>query len=224
MLPSLREDYLEAILVHTEKHQANPTEHDIAQALHVTDEAVHSHMEELARSGDVMPDKQGEVVLTAAGEDTGRQVIKKHETLQCFLTEILGMDSSLASDEACKIEHTVSDETIDRLDVYLRSPVPQTSIDTSTRPGRSCIRGSPQQGPCSYSQSLVDFEEGDRLVVRDILGRACAKRLLDLGVVPGQAVVIKRKLGNQSVVVQVKGCDVALSPEIASAICVERLP
>jgi len=43
-------------------------------------------------------------------------------------------------------------------------------------------------------------------------------------VVPGQLVVIKRKLRNGSIVVQVKECDVALSPENASAICVERIP
>lgn len=167
-------------------------------------------------------------MLTAAGAETGRQVIKKHETLQCFLTDILGMDSLRASDEACKIEHTVSDETIDRLDVYLHAPVPQTPGNADAGPpvgpDRFCIRRGHQHGLCSHSQSLVDFDEGKRLVVRDILGRACAKRLLDLGVVPGQVVVIKRKLGNQSVVVQVKGCDVALSPEIASAICVELLP
>ena len=224
MLPSLREDYLEAILIHSEKNQASPSTYDLAQALHVTNETVRSHMEELARSGDITLEKQGEIVLTAAGAETGRQVIKKHETLQCFLTEILGMDSSRASDEACRIEHTVSDETIDRLDVYLRAPVPQDSVGPGAGPDHFCIRRGQQHGLCRYSQSLVDFNEGERLVVRDILGRACAKRLLDLGVVPGQVVVIKRKLGNQSVVVQVKGCDVALSPEIASAICVELLP
>ncbi|MDD1688200.1 MAG: ferrous iron transport protein A [Methanoregula sp.] len=41
--------------------------------------------------------------------------------------------------------------------------------------------------------------------------------------VPGQRVAIKRKLSDGALVVQVKGCDVALSPEIASAIGVERL-
>jgi len=40
--------------------------------------------------------------------------------------------------------------------------------------------------------------------------------------VPGEHVLIKRKLSNGALVVQVKGCDVALSPEIASAIGVER--
>jgi DtxR family Mn-dependent transcriptional regulator len=47
---------------------------------------------------------------------------------------------------------------------------------------------------------------------------------MDLGVVPGQKVLIKRKLRNRSIVVQVKDCDLALSPEIASAVCVERMP
>ncbi len=151
------------------------------------------------------------------------QIIKRHETLQCFLRDILGMDQSSASDEACKIEHAVSDETIDRLGDYLRSPPPQSPPGghAEMAPG---IRGSVQPDTCRYARSLVDFGEGDRLVVRDILGRGCSKRLLDLGVVPGQKVIIKRKLRNRSIVVQVKDCDVALSPENASAICVERTP
>jgi DtxR family Mn-dependent transcriptional regulator len=70
--------------------------------------------------------------------------------------------------------------------------------------------------------SLLDFNEGDELVVRCILGQASAKRLLDLGVVPGEKVKIRRKHGKDALVVQVKGCDVALSPEIAAAVSVER--
>jgi DtxR family Mn-dependent transcriptional regulator len=60
------------------------------------------------------------------------------------------------------------------------------------------------------------------VVVQRILGQERANRLLDLGVVPGERVRIKRKLANQSIVVQVKGCDVALSPEVAASVCVER--
>jgi DtxR family Mn-dependent transcriptional regulator len=74
----------------------------------------------------------------------------------------------------------------------------------------------------STSRSLLDFSEGDELVVRCILGQSSAKRLLDLGVVPGEKVKIRRKHGKDALVVQVKGCDVALSPEIAAAVSVER--
>ena len=222
MLPSLREDYLEAILLYASRHPAPPSSHDIATALRLPEPDVSAHLTELAAAGDLTISGTGAVVLSETGRETGQRVIKKHETLQCFLTEILGMDSSSASNEACRIEHAVSDETIDRLGNYLRAPPLQVA-----KPGNppenavyhsSCI----QNDPDGISLTLADCEEGDRVFVRSISGRSCAKRLLDLGVVPGQPVSIKRKLSNRSLVVQVKACDVALSPEIASAIFVER--
>ena len=224
MRASLREDFLEAILIHTGRHTHPPSAQDLGKVLHIDEGDVHTHLSELARLGDISLQKDGGIALTGQGMATGRQVIKKHETLQCFLTEILGMDTSSASDEACRIEHAVSDETIDRLGDYLRLPVPQSPPGGPAKPAMTCVRRFRRGDSCGYARSLVDFEEGDRLVVRDIFGRGCSKRLLDLGVVPGQLVVIKRKLRNRSIVVQVKECDVALSPEVASAICVERMP
>ncbi len=223
MRTSLREDYLEAICIHTGRYFRPPTAIDLSTVLHIDEQSVRTDVDELARRGDVSLGPDGSIILSDLGIATGKQIMKRHETLQCFLSEILGMDQSSASDEACRIEHAVSDETIDRLGDYLRSPVPQPTSAIHPDPA-PCIRGVQRPDTCGFARSLVDFEEGQRLIVRDILGRGCAKRLLDLGVVPGQQVTIKRKLRNQSIVVQVKDCDVALSPEVASAICVERMP
>ena len=223
MLPSLREDYLEAILVFTTRQKSLPFAQGIADVLSIQKSEADIHVQELLGLGDITLQPDGRIELTPAGMAIGQQTIKKHETLQCFLTEILGMDSSSASDEACKIEHAVSDETIDRLGDYLRTPAPQQCGGQKGHLFRFCTRGSQRTSSCGLGQSLVDFCEGEHLIVRDILGRGCSKRLLDLGVVPGQQIIIKRKLKNQAVVVQVKDCDVALSPEIASAVCVERM-
>jgi DtxR family transcriptional regulator, Mn-dependent transcriptional regulator len=221
MRNSLREDYLEAICIFTGRYSHPPRTTDLSTALHIDAGDVRSDVDELERLGDVLLGSDGSIILTDQGRATGKRIMKRHETLQCFLSEILGMDSSSASDEACKIEHAVSDDTIDRLGSYLRSPLPQSPDGIHEEPPPS-IRGSGLPDSCGIARSLVDFEEGERLVVQNILGRGYSKRLLDLGVVPGQQVTIKRKLRNQSIVVQVKDCDVALSPEIASAICVEK--
>jgi DtxR family transcriptional regulator, Mn-dependent transcriptional regulator len=221
MRNSLREDYLEAICIFTGRYSHPPRTTDLSTALHIDAGDVRTDVVELESMGDVLLGNDGSIILTDQGGATGKQIMKRHETLQCFLSEILGMDQSSASDEACKIEHAVSDDTIDRLGSYLLSPLPQSPDGIHEEPPLLiCRRRLPDS--CGIARSLVDFEEGERLVVRNILGRGCSKRLLDLGVVPGQQVTIKRKLRNQSIVVQVKDCDVALSPEIASAICVEK--
>ena len=222
MQPSLREDYLEAIQQFSEKNAHPPRYEELAVALGKTESGVRSDMEDLVSSGDVSILPEGVITLTGQGKQTGESVIKKHETLQCFLSEILGMDTSSASEEACTLEHAVSDETIDRLGQLI---VKQDG-KWHRRWGRHGRQMStPQCTEEDYDcqcPSISDCAEGENVIIHCIHGRACAKRLLDLGMVPGERASIKRKLPNGALVVQVKGCDVALSPEIASAIGVER--
>jgi DtxR family Mn-dependent transcriptional regulator len=222
MQPSLREDYLEAIQQFSEKNAHPPRYEEMAAALGKSKSEVRSDMEDLVSSGDVSLLPGGVITLTGKGKQTGESVIKKHETLQCFLSEILGMDTSAASDEACTLEHAVSDETIDRLGRLI--------VKRDGLRHREWGRGGKGTGTVPYAvedydckcPSISDCEEGENVIIHCIHGRACAKRLLDLGMVPGERASVKRKLSDGALVVQVKGCDVALSPEIASAIGVER--
>jgi len=222
MHPSLREDYLEAVQLFSEKNTRFPLTEELAAALLKPVPAVRSDMAELVSGGDVIISPEDVIALTVQGKLTGTSVMKKHETLQCFLSEILGMDKSSASDEACTLEHAVSDETIDRLGKLMvtrehrhhhgkRKHIKSGERTCRVETGEFC------QSPC-----ISDFYEGEEVMIQCIHGRACAQRLLDLGLVPGERVTIKRKLSNGALVVQVKGCDVAVSPEIASAIVVER--
>ena len=209
--PSEREDFLEAIFILTRDGNNPPVIREIASALRKPEVDVSSVMTALAKNGDIILAGDGHAILTQQGQELGMRVVKKHETLQCFLSEILGMDRSLASSEACVLEHAVSDDTINRIGTYLKSP--PRRWQRGQGPGGEIVCPLP---------ALTDFNEGDDLIVTSILGRERANRLLDLGLVPGERVRIKRKLANNALVVQVKGCDVALSPEVAASVCVER--
>jgi DtxR family transcriptional regulator, Mn-dependent transcriptional regulator len=225
MQPSLREDYLEAVQLFSEKNARNPRHEELAAALSKPVPVVHADMAELVSGGDVIVADDGVIALTGKGKLTGTSVMKKHETLQCFLSEILGMDSTSASDEACTLEHTVSDETIDRLGrlIVTQNHHRHQRMGKHRKPAgdRTCRLETDE---FCQSQSISEFAEGEVVIIQCIHGRACAQRLLDLGLVPGERATIRRKLSNGALVVQVKGCDVAVSPEIASAIGVERLP
>jgi len=222
MQPSLREDYLEAIQIFSEKNARFPIPEELAAALFKPVPEVRSDMAELVSSGDVIFADGGTITPTGQGKQTGTSVMKKHETLQCFLSEILGMDKSSASDEACTLEHAVSDETIDRLGklIVTREYHRHHGKGKHRKSGERTCRV--EKDEFSQSLSISAFSEGEEVIIQCIHGRACAQRLLDLGLVPGERATIKRKLSNGALVVQVKGCDVAVSPEIASAIGVER--
>lgn len=200
----------------------SPLPHDIAIVFGKPEREIRADLEGLKESGDITFNGDEAINLTLTGKSVGECVIKKHETLQLFLSEILGMDSSTASSEACNLEHSVSDETVDRLGNYLKKTRPLGNIINDRQTPAVCgYTGMTCDESCT-PPSLLDFNEGDELVVRCILGQSCAKRLLDLGVVPGEKVKIRRKHGKDALVLQVKGCDVALSPEIAAAVSVER--
>jgi DtxR family Mn-dependent transcriptional regulator len=222
MQRSLREDYLEAIQHFTMTTGHSPLLQDIAAIFGKSEREIRSDLEGLKESGDITISGDDAINLTITGKSVGECVIKKHETLQLFLSEILGMDSSTASSEACTLEHSVSDETVDRLGNYLKKTRPSGNIITDRQKPVVCGFTGNSCDESSTPSSLLDFNEGDELVVRCILGQSSAKRLLDLGVVPGEKVKIRRKHGKDALVLQVKGCDVALSPEIAAAVSVER--
>lgn len=222
---SLREDYLEAIQIFLEKNARNPRHEDLAAALSKPVTVVRSDMADMASGGDVIIAADGLIALTEQGRKTGASVMKKHETLQCFLSEILGMDSTSASDEACTLEHTVSDETIDRLGKLIVTHDHHRHLKMGKHRKHACDKTCRMESnDFCQSPSISEFSEGEVVIIQCIHGRACAQRLLDLGLVPGERATIRRKLSNGALVVQVKGCDVAVSPEIASAIGVERLP
>jgi len=150
--------------------------------------------------------------LTAKGKTIASEVARKHRVLQCFLTEVLGIEEEAANREACALEHDISDEIIDRLSSYL-------DCDGCPPPGR--------RAGCRWGQdacTLLDCEEGDTVRVAAVRRPRRNRRLLDLGIFPGEIVEIRRKLPNHSVVVRVKGCDIGISPEIATSIVVESCP
>lgn len=209
MLSSMVEDYLEAILEIAENSGRPPTVEEIAAALKTGKETASSTIAALAREGYL--EQVGDAVrLTEKGAALASKVARKHTVLQCFLTEMLGVDTNSASREACTLEHGISDDTIERLSSYMSG--------TATAPSRMRRRRGQE------TVTLLDCNEGDIARVALMRGPGGHRRLLDLGVFPGEIVEVRRKLPNNSVVVRVKGCDIAISPEIARSIFVESCP
>ncbi len=216
MDPYLREDYLEAILNARDEHGRQPVFADLAAAMDVDTAAIKKVLEELVREGYCNLESGDSVSLTPEGEDLAARVRRKHQVLECFFTEMLGMDVDSASQEACTLEHEISDETIGRLSSYLTRRPGEGGAGRRRGMGRGC------SGIAAAIPSVLDFEEGAQVKVMMIQRPGRNQRLADLGIVPGEDLTIQRKLRNNSVVVHVKGCDIALSPEIALSILVER--
>ena len=113
-LTSVMEDYLEAIF-DLDKSQKVVRVRDIAGKLEVKMPTVTSMLKTLSGRGLVHYEKYGYVELTPRGSRIGRKIHHRHEILYRFLTEILNVPPQTAEDEACKMEHTLGGNTLERL-------------------------------------------------------------------------------------------------------------
>ena len=103
------EDYLEAMLMMQQKH-GYIRSIDIAEQLGVTKPSVTYTTKRLRENGYLTMDADNLITLTPAGMEIARSIYDRHKTLSSFL-ESLGVDSDVAREDACKIEHDISEES-----------------------------------------------------------------------------------------------------------------
>ncbi len=117
-LSSHMEDYLEAIsLAANEEGLARVT--DVRDLLGVKTPSVTGALRVLAEGGYLKHEPYRGVVLTAKGRRAAEDVRRRHGILSSFLTEVLGVQRKTADMDACKMEHTISKETLEKLHDFL---------------------------------------------------------------------------------------------------------
>lgn len=207
MEPAEREDLLLAVARLETRTGHRPAAEDIAGLLGKSIAEVQGTIDLLAGSGEVVFHPDGTIGLTPSGQAAASAVMKKHKVLETFFEEMLGMDRSAAHQQACTLEHHASEETITRLKSFIggKSPCPEGSMNSSQ--GYGC-------------RILSECKEGQRVCIIAVKGCTRAQRLADLGLIPGEEVLILRRMA-KTVLIQVKGCDIAISADIAKLILVE---
>ncbi|MEG1393099.1 MAG: metal-dependent transcriptional regulator [Christensenellaceae bacterium] len=112
------QDYLEIIYT-LYKSGIEVRSVDIATAMGVSRASISKAMGVLKNAGMVMQEKYGRIMLTTEGMAAAKKVIRTHETLKSFLVDVLGVSEKIAQQDACKMEHSISPETLKKLISYL---------------------------------------------------------------------------------------------------------
>lgn len=107
------EDYLESILKLQEQGKSVRAI-DIVADLGYSKPSVSVAMKKLRESGYIQVDGLGIITLTPAGRSVAVRTWERHRTLTEFFTA-LGVDPAVAEQDACKVEHDLSDETFEKL-------------------------------------------------------------------------------------------------------------
>ena len=107
------ENYLETILILKEK-QGYVRSVDIANELSFSKPSVSVAMKNLRLGGFITVDEKGDISLTQKGQQIASSVYERHVVISKLLID-LGVSEKVAKEDACKIEHIISEESFQKI-------------------------------------------------------------------------------------------------------------
>lgn len=113
------EDYLEAILL-LEKKGGRIHSNEIAKHLGVSKPAVTRALKRLSTLGYVTKSSYADVIFTTKGRIFAKNIYYRHTVIKKFLISI-GVNEKTAEIDCCKIEHVISNSTLEALAKYIET-------------------------------------------------------------------------------------------------------
>ena len=97
---------------------------DVAEALNYSRPSVSRAVGLLKKDGYLLMDGEGFLTLTEEGRALAERIYERHTVLTAAL-EALGVDKETAAEDACKIEHDISDRTFDAIKAHMKTYMPK---------------------------------------------------------------------------------------------------
>lgn len=229
------EEYLEALYTLTQDGQTAGNS-AISKRLNIAPASVTEMVRKLSDEGYVNYSPYQGVTLTRQGFKVAEKMARKHRLLERFLHDVLKIGNDKVHQEACEMEHALSDEAERALCQTLNAPdkcpddamaIPPCNLGFATC--KECRQwgmdnmekiGKRRQDIIAVSklkenqEGTVAFIRGDNKVLR---------RLLDMGLTPGTRINITRIAPFKGPVeISVRGSKLALGEEVAGNVFVEK--
>ena len=112
------EDYLEAIVMLGGTTTTPVRSVDVAAKMGVSKASVSKAITSLKQAGMLDQPFYGDITLTEEGYEYGRAVLRRHDMLTSFLVKKIGIDPDKAEQEACQMEHAISDDSFEKWLAY----------------------------------------------------------------------------------------------------------
>lgn len=168
---------------------------------------------EIQREGD-------RIILTKAGREVARGVVRRHRLAATLFGTILDMDPQKREEIACQVEHTLLPEVEEGICTLLGHPT--TAPDgLPIPPGHCCEVG--QQAARSVIVDLTKLAPGDRGRITYIKPRDHERlhRLSSFGLTPGTVIELHQR--NPAYCIRYEGTELALSQDVAEDIYVAKI-
>jgi len=204
------EDYL-GVMYTLERDGETILSSRLAKWIDVSPPTVTATVKRMIRDGWVIMDDRKEIHLTPAGREAAQSLLRRHMLSEVLLNRVLGVPWSQIHQEAHKMEHTISAETMARMAKRLENPL-------------TCPHGNPLPGHEDLLEQwipLTEAEPGQRITIRRV--HESAEENLELlaylethGLLPGtEALVTEIVPFNQTIALQVGDQRVVLGFTVA---------
>ena len=108
------EDYLENIyIINLEKDEVRIT--DVAKYMSISKPSVNRAVRTLKSQDLICHEKYGKIILTEKGKMLAEKIYLRHRILTDFFIKVLNVDPVTAEKDACKIEHILSQESMEKV-------------------------------------------------------------------------------------------------------------
>jgi DtxR family Mn-dependent transcriptional regulator len=212
-----REDYLINILRLTEGVNTTKTT-ELATFMGVSPASVTEMLKVLANEGLVVYERYHGVKLTAEGLTYARLIRKKHHVLESFLINVLNIDHETAHKEACRMEHSISEESAIKMCQMMGTPV-DSDCQSCSIPCKAASSDGTQ-----ITASLSDLNPGDRGIISHLKNNdsSIVKKLIMMGFVPGRELTLDTSSSTDNMtIVSVGSTVVALTLDLASSVYID---
>ena len=228
------EDYLKAIYDLSQSEQPVSTT-DISRRLKVAPASVTEMLKKIAEKGYITHSPYHGTRLTNNGKRTAEKIVRKHRLLERFLHDVLNVEKTQVHDQACGMEHSLSDEAAESLCRFLRHPdrcpdngkiIPPCDLQVGSCAECLKLHSKSLEEPGKNDQNRIaisNLEKGQRGKISLIRGGyTLLTRLLDMGLKPGTEIcAVRVTTPSGPVEVSVGSSKIVVGKGIASKVFVD---
>lgn len=213
-----KEDYLSTIYkLRDESGEIKPNL--IAESLDISNAAVTDMLRKLSTDGFVKYKKYKGIKLTEEGENYAKNMVRRHRIWETFLHQVLGMSWDKVHDEAEMLEHSSSDELINRIEEYMNYP--ESDPHGYPIPDR---KGRLPKHKNAIAISELSINDKVEVIRVNDTHKGMLGYISKIGIDLGKKIVIKDILQfDGSMLLKINDKDVNISKAIASNIFVQKI-
>ncbi|MCX7914082.1 MAG: metal-dependent transcriptional regulator, partial [Thermodesulfovibrionales bacterium] len=159
--------------------------------------------------------EKDQIILTPKGYELAKALIRRHRLAERLFTDVFDLSKDVIHEDACKMEHVLSEELTDSVCTFLGHP-PTCPHGKPLPQGECCKKYTVEIHPLVVK--LTDFETGIPAKVVFIKPSDAMRlsRLSSIGIMPGA--IIKLLQRKPSVVIQIDETIIAIDHELANEI------